>query len=53
MALAGVDERRARSTIGEGGSSDRISPLWIGELVHLEDLVLDGATRNIPHRLTS
>ncbi len=61
MALARLDERIARSPVGEGWIermhfADACSSLWIdGELVHLEDLVLHDATRDIrtpTHELT-
>lgn len=47
------DERIARSAVGSGflgrqGFADACASLWIdGELVHLEDLVLHDATRDI------
>ena len=61
IALARLDERIARSTIGAGflerqNFADACASLWIdGELVHLEDLVLHDATRDIrtpTHELT-
>lgn len=60
-ALTRLDERIARSPVGEGWIershfADTCASLWIdGELVHLEDLVLHDATRDIrtpPHELT-
>ncbi|MBO0134075.1 RHE_PE00001 family protein [Agrobacterium burrii] len=61
IALTRLDERLARSPVG-GGFLERIqftdacASLWIdGELVHLEDLVLHDATRDIrtpTHELT-
>jgi hypothetical protein len=60
-ALVRLDERIARSTVGEGwcerqNFSDACASLWIdGELVHLEDLVLHDATRDVrapTHELT-
>ncbi|KAA3509192.1 RHE_PE00001 family protein [Agrobacterium rosae] len=60
-ALSRLDERIARSPVGEGfvGRShftDACASLWIdGELVHLEDLVLHDATKDIrtpTHELT-
>lgn len=60
-ALARLDERIARSPVGEGWIershfADACASLWIdGELVHLEDLVLHDATRDIrtpTHELT-
>ncbi|KSV92893.1 RHE_PE00001 family protein [Sinorhizobium sp. GL28] len=61
IALARLDERIARSPVGEGfleraHFADACASLWIdGELVHLEDLVLHDATRDIrtpTHELT-
>lgn len=61
IALARLDERIARSPVGEGWIermhfADACASLWIdGELVHLEDLVLHDATRDIrtpTHELT-
>ncbi|KAA9382414.1 RHE_PE00001 family protein [Neorhizobium galegae] len=61
IALARLDERIARSTVGDGflersHFADACASLWIdGELVHLEDLVLHDATRDIrtpTHELT-
>ncbi|AOF92264.1 RHE_PE00001 family protein [Sinorhizobium sp. RAC02] len=61
IALTRLDERIARSPVGEGWIershfSDACASLWIdGELVHLEDLVLHDATRDIrtpTHELT-
>ncbi|CDZ40183.1 Y4cF Protein [Neorhizobium galegae bv. officinalis] len=61
VALTRLDERIARSPVGEGfversHFSDACASLWIdGELVHLEDLVLHDATRDIrtpTHELT-
>ncbi|MGR9256618.1 RHE_PE00001 family protein [Rhizobium leguminosarum] len=61
MALARLDERNARSPVGSGflertQFADACASLWIdGELVHLEDLVLHDATRDIrtpTHELT-
>ncbi|MGV8938645.1 MAG: RHE_PE00001 family protein [Allorhizobium sp.] len=61
IALARLDERVARSSVGEGflersQFTDACASLWIdGELVHLEDLVLHDATRDIrtpTHELT-
>lgn len=61
MALARLDERIARSPVGQGWIersqfTDACASLWIdGELVHLEDLVLHDATRDIrtpTHELT-
>ncbi|QGJ79178.1 RHE_PE00001 family protein [Sinorhizobium meliloti] len=61
IALTRFDERIARSPVGEGWIershfSDACASLWIGgELVHLEDLVLHDATRDIrtpTHELT-
>ncbi len=60
-ALTRLDERIARSPVGEGWIershfADACASLWIdGELVHLEDLVLHDATRDIrtpTHELT-
>lgn len=53
IALARLDERIARSPVGQGWIerthfADACASLWIdGELVHLEDLVLHDATRDI------
>ncbi len=61
VALARLDERIARSAVGAGWIermhfADACASLWIdGELVHLEDLVLHDATRDIrtpTHELT-
>ncbi len=61
IALARLDERIARSPVGSGWSerqnfADACASLWIdGELVHLEDLVLHDATKDIrtpTHELT-
>ncbi|AYM14665.1 MULTISPECIES: RHE_PE00001 family protein [Agrobacterium] len=61
IALTRLDERIARSPVGNGwierqNFGDACSSLWIdGELVHLEDLVLHDATRDIrtpTHELT-
>ncbi|MBY5706808.1 DUF1612 and helix-turn-helix domain-containing protein [Rhizobium leguminosarum] len=61
IALARLDERIARSSVGQGflersHFTDACASLWIdGELVHLEDLVLHDATRDIrtpTHELT-
>ncbi|NEK38596.1 DUF1612 domain-containing protein [Rhizobium leguminosarum] len=61
MALTRLDERIARSPVGPGWIEriqyvDACASLWIdGELVHLEDLVLHDATRDIrtpSHELT-
>jgi hypothetical protein len=61
VALARLDERIARSTVGAGWLermhfADACASLWIdGELVHLEDLVLHDATKDIrtpTHELT-
>ena len=61
VALARLDERIARSPVGAGWIervhfADACASLWIdGELVHLEDLVLHDATRDIrtpTHELT-
>ncbi|WP_164031759.1 RHE_PE00001 family protein [Rhizobium leguminosarum] len=60
-ALTRLDERIARSPVGSGwierqNFADACASLWIdGELVHLEDLVLHDATRDIrtpTHELT-
>ncbi|MDO5898770.1 RHE_PE00001 family protein [Agrobacterium sp. Azo12] len=60
-AFCRLDERIARSTVGVGwcerqNFSDACASLWIdGELVHLEDLVLHDATRDVrapTHELT-
>lgn len=60
-ALTRLDERIARSTVSEGWIershfTDACASLWIdGELVHLEDLVLHDATKDIrtpTHELT-
>ncbi len=60
-ALTRLDERIARSTVGKGWIerthfADACASLWIdGELVHLEDLVLHDATKDIrtpTHELT-
>ncbi|WP_026157737.1 RHE_PE00001 family protein [Rhizobium leguminosarum] len=60
-ALTRLDERVARSPVGDGfversHFSDACASLWIdGELVHLEDLVLHDATKDIrtpTHELT-
>ncbi|QTQ86083.1 DUF1612 and helix-turn-helix domain-containing protein (plasmid) [Agrobacterium tumefaciens] len=60
-ALTRLDERIARSPVGQGWIermhfADACASLWIdGELVHLEDLVLHDATRDIrtpTHELT-
>jgi hypothetical protein len=60
-ALSRLDERIARSPVGEGfversHFADACASLWIdGELVHLEDLVLHDATKDIrtpTHELT-
>lgn len=60
-ALTRLDERVARSAVGQGflersQFTDACASLWIdGELVHLEDLVLHDATRDIrtpTHELT-
>ncbi|MDX0766394.1 RHE_PE00001 family protein [Sinorhizobium medicae] len=62
VALARLDERVARSPVGEGWIermhfADACASLWIdGELVHLEDLVLHDATKDIrtpTHELTN
>ncbi|WP_425475438.1 RHE_PE00001 family protein [Shinella oryzae] len=61
IALTRLDERIARSAVGAGFLErmhfrDACASLWIdGELVHLEDLVLHDATRDIrtpTHELT-
>ncbi|TCA41402.1 DUF1612 domain-containing protein [Rhizobium leguminosarum bv. viciae] len=61
IALTRLDERVAHSTVGQGWIertqyTDACASLWIdGELVHLEDLVLHDATRDIrtpSHELT-
>ncbi|MGO7018392.1 RHE_PE00001 family protein [Rhizobium leguminosarum] len=61
IALTRLDERIARSPVGEGWIqrthfTDACASLWIdGELVHLEDLVLHDATKDIrtpTHELT-
>ncbi|NEK46656.1 DUF1612 domain-containing protein [Rhizobium leguminosarum] len=61
IALTRLDERIARSPVGSGWIersqfTDACASLWIdGELVHLEDLVLHDATRDIrtpTHELT-
>ncbi|MBY3115647.1 RHE_PE00001 family protein [Rhizobium laguerreae] len=61
IELARLDERIARSPVGHGSIErthfvDACASLWIdGELVHLEDLVLHDATRDIrtpTHELT-
>jgi len=61
VALARLDERIARSPVGSGWIermhfADACASLWIdGELVHLEDLVLHDATKDIrtpTHELT-
>ncbi|MEF3129385.1 RHE_PE00001 family protein [Rhizobium leguminosarum] len=61
IALARLDERIARSQVGPGWIershfADACASLWIdGELVHLEDLVLHDATKDIrtpTHELT-
>jgi hypothetical protein len=61
VALARLDERIARSPVGEGFFErshflDAHASLWVdGELVHLEDLVLHDALRDIrapTHELT-
>ncbi|TCU24313.1 DNA binding protein with HTH domain [Rhizobium laguerreae] len=60
-ALTRLDERIARSPVGEGfversHFTDACASLWVdGELVHLEDLVLHDATKDIrtpTHELT-
>jgi hypothetical protein len=61
VALARLDERIGRSPVGQGfiersHFADACASLWIdGELVHLEDLVLHDATKDIrtpTHELT-
>ncbi|MBX4865321.1 DUF1612 and helix-turn-helix domain-containing protein [Rhizobium bangladeshense] len=61
VALTRLDERISRSPVGSGALermhfADACASLWIdGELVHLEDLVLHDATRDIrtpTHELT-
>jgi hypothetical protein len=61
IALTRLDERIARSAVGEGfvertHFTDACASLWIdGELVHLEDLVLHDATKDVrtpTHELT-
>ena len=61
VALTRLDERVARSPVGQGwierqNFADACASLWIdGELVHLEDLVLHDATKDIrtpTHELT-
>ncbi|MCA2380037.1 DUF1612 and helix-turn-helix domain-containing protein [Agrobacterium genomosp. 3 str. RTP8] len=61
VELARLDERIARSPVGQGWIersqfTDACASLWIdGELVHLEDLVLHDATKDIrtpTHELT-
>ncbi|MBY3306578.1 DUF1612 and helix-turn-helix domain-containing protein [Rhizobium laguerreae] len=61
IALTRLDERIARSPLGQGcierqNFADACASLWIdGELVHLEDLVLHDATKDIrtpTHELT-
>ncbi|MCJ8057055.1 DUF1612 and helix-turn-helix domain-containing protein [Shinella curvata] len=61
IALTRLDERITRSPVGQGfiersQFTDACASLWIdGELVHLEDLVLHDATRDIrtpTHELT-
>ncbi len=61
VALTRLDERVGRSPVGPGwverqNFADACASLWIdGELVHLEDLVLHDATRDIrtpTHELT-
>ncbi|MCZ7859194.1 RHE_PE00001 family protein [Agrobacterium salinitolerans] len=61
VALTRLDERIARAPVGDGWIermhfADACASLWIdGELVHLEDLVLHDATRDIrapTHELT-
>ena len=53
VALVRLDERIARSPVGQGwverqNFADACASLWIdGKLVHLEDLVLHDATRDI------
>ncbi len=59
-AFCRLDERIARSPVGAGflerqNFADACASLWIdGELVHLEDLVIHDATRDIrtPHPRT-
>ncbi|TBZ93772.1 DUF1612 domain-containing protein [Rhizobium leguminosarum bv. viciae] len=60
-ALTRLDERIARSPVGQGwierqNFADACASLWIdGELVHLEDLILHDATKDIrtpTHELT-
>ena len=61
VALARLDERIARSPVGAGflerqNFADACASLWIdGELVHLEDLILHDATKDVrtpTHELT-
>jgi hypothetical protein len=61
IALTRLDERISRSPVGQGWIershfADTCASLWIdGELVHLEDLILHDATRDIrtpTHELT-
>jgi len=58
VALTRLDERIARSPVGQGwierqNFADACASLWIdGELVHLEDLVLHDATRDIRSKPT-
>ncbi|MDR6758762.1 hypothetical protein J2Y48_004070 [Mycoplana sp. BE70] len=61
IALARLDERIARSSVGAGfleraHFADACASLWLdGELVHLEDLVLHDATKDVrtpTHELT-
>lgn len=61
IALTRLDERIARSPVGQGWIersqfTDACASLWIdGELVHLEDLVLHDATKDVrtpTHELT-
>jgi hypothetical protein len=61
IALAQLDERIARSAVGQGWIershlTDACASLWIdSELLHLEDLVLHDATRDVrtpTHELT-
>jgi len=61
LAMTRLDERIARSPVGQGflersQFADACASLWIdGELVHLEDLVLHDATKDIrtpTHELT-
>ncbi|MBY5871315.1 DUF1612 and helix-turn-helix domain-containing protein [Rhizobium leguminosarum] len=61
VALTRLDERIARSPVGQGwierqNFADACASLWIdGELVHLEDLVLHDATKDVrtpTHELT-